>query len=248
MPMRRCDDATMQRCNDATMQRCDDATIRWYDDDAKTRHSRRHNKTRRYDNVTTLLSMPMCTYIIVQFTDLFEVLAGAQTIWIERCVLWFRPVSSASAPAPMKIIRMNFGFAGFLWCHACAIFMPFNSFLVPSCKKLTVDSWQLTALRRRALCYDALFSIPNASPLRIPVLLLSITLLEYSISTTFVPLSAVLAILARGFAWSYSLFIGRGQTEEKRRKKRVGWVISLHLQSAPTMGGVLVEAWWPTRL
>jgi hypothetical protein len=28
---------------------------------------------------------------------------------------WFRPALAASVPAPMKIMRMNFGFAGFLY-------------------------------------------------------------------------------------------------------------------------------------
>jgi hypothetical protein len=48
------------------------ATMRRYIDTMMRRHDKQDVKTRRYDNATTLLSMPMCTYIIIQFTNLFE--------------------------------------------------------------------------------------------------------------------------------------------------------------------------------
>ena len=110
---------------------CDNATTCWYDNDEKTRHDTKTQqgvKMRWYNNTTTLLSMPKCIYIIVRFTNLFELWAGAQTIWNGRRMLWFRQESSASKPARMKIMRMNFLFAGFLWCHAYAILMPLNWF------------------------------------------------------------------------------------------------------------------------
>ena len=107
----------------------------WHDnkqhDTKKTRQdgkTRLDAKTRRYNNARTLLSMPMCTFIIVRFANLFEIWAGAQTIWTGKRMLWFRLALPAKVPAPMKIIRMNFNFAGFLWCHACAVLMPFNRF------------------------------------------------------------------------------------------------------------------------
>ena len=71
--------------------------------DIDTTMSRRHHKTQqdttrredatrcKYNNATTLLSMPMCTYIIEWFTILFELWAGAQTIWIGRRMVWFWP-------------------------------------------------------------------------------------------------------------------------------------------------------------
>ena len=46
----------------------------------------------------------------------------------------------------MKIMRLNFGFAWFLWCHAYAILMPFNWFPSFHCSKEIAKFWSPTSV------------------------------------------------------------------------------------------------------
>ena len=77
------------------------------------------------DKWACVLSLPFRVWL-----NYYEFGEWAQTIWIGRRVLWVRLALSASVPAPMKTMWMNFGFVGFLWCHVHKNkLMPFNPVL-----------------------------------------------------------------------------------------------------------------------
>ena len=100
--------------------------------------TQRHGKTRRQattrykdETIQHRDDVVVNAHVHLHHRTIYEsiwIMSRAQTIWIERCMGWFGLALPASVPAPMKIMWMNFGFAGFLWCKACAMLMPFNWF------------------------------------------------------------------------------------------------------------------------